>query len=379
MRILHFITSLRTGGAERLVTDLAPRLRDMGHHVEVLVIDGTRTHFTDRLEQHGIAVSHLSMGEKSMHNPLLCMRMRSFLRKNDFNIVHTHNTPCQAFAAAAAPRGTILVTTEHNTGNRRRDAIWGHLADKLLYRRYRTIISCGSETTRSLLYYMPALADKTVTIPNGIDLTAFADAEAAADIQQRFPGKKIICMVAAFRKQKDHATAIRALALLPADYVLVLAGTGDTLDECRAQAAQAGIEQRIFFAGIRPDVPSVFKAADVAVLSTHYEGFGLAAVEAMASGRPLVASDVDGMRGTVTPGGILFPDSDAEALASTIMALCRNASLRAATIEAGLRRAADFDIARTAEGYNAAYMALCTPNSSEKTMNSNNKPFINTH
>lgn len=359
MRILHFITSLRTGGAERLVTDLAPRLRDKGHHVEVLVIDGTRTHFTDRLEQQGIAVSNLSTGEKSMHNPLLCLRLRSFLREKRFDIVHTHNTPCQAFAAAVASSSTMLVTTEHNTSNRRRAKSWGLAADKLLYSRYRAIISCGDETTRSLLSYMPGLTDKTHTIANGIDLSTFINAEAATDIRQHFPNKRIICMVAAFRPQKDHATALRALALLPDDYALVLAGTGDTLDECKSLARQAGVDDRVLFSGVRKDVAAVFKAADIAVLCTHYEGFGLAAVEAMASGRPLVASDVDGLRSTVTPGGILFPDGDAKALADTIQALCTNSSLRAATIKAGTCRAAEFDICRTAQGYHDIYMSLC--------------------
>ena len=158
-------------------------------------------------------------------------------------------------------------------------------------------------------------------------------------------------MVAAFRPQKDHATVLRALSLLPDDYALVFAGTGDTLEEQIHMAKTLGIQERVMFAGASSGIASLYAAADVAVLSTHYEGFGLAAVEAMASGRPLIASDVDGLRHTVAPGAILFPDGDAEALASKIHMLCSDRKLWQDTVDACRRRAADFDIENTAQGY----------------------------
>ena len=67
MKILHFITSLRTGGAERLVCDLTPRLRDMGNEVEVLLMDGTRTPLFSELEGQGIRISALSEGDEKPH------------------------------------------------------------------------------------------------------------------------------------------------------------------------------------------------------------------------------------------------------------------------------------------------------------------------
>lgn len=355
MKILHFITSLRTGGAERLVLDLIPRLRAIGHEVDLLVMDGTDCIFTSLASERGIKVNSLGIGATAMHNPLLAGRLRRFLIKGHYDIVHTHNTPCQMLTAAVAPRNIVLVTTEHNTDNRRRNNKLWRPIDRMMYSRYRSIIACGEETASSLCAYMPELSHKISVVSNGIDLSAFAVATRATDIRQRFPTQKIIVMVAAFRPQKDHATVLQALSLLPDDYALVLAGTGDTLEEHINMAKTLRVQERVMFAGARSDVASLYAASDVAVLATHYEGFGLAAVEAMASGRPLIASDVDGLRHTVAPGAILFPDGDAEALADKIHMLCSNRQLWQDTVDACRRRAADFDIENTAQGYNDIY------------------------
>lgn len=355
MKILHFITSLRTGGAERLVLDLIPRLRAIGHEVDLLVMDGTDCIFTSLASERGIKVNSLGIGATAMHNPLLAGRLRRFLIKGHYDIVHTHNTPCQMLTAAVAPRNIVLVTTEHNTDNRRRNnKLWCPI-DRMMYSRYRSIIACGEETASSLCAYMPELSHKISVVSNGIDLCAFAEAPPAADIRQRFPTQKIIVMVAAFRPQKDHATVLRALSILPNDYALVLAGTGDTLEEHINMAKDLGVYERVFFAGTRPDITSIYAAADVTVLATHHEGLSLAAVEAMASGRPFIASDVDGLRHTVAPGAILFPDGDAEALAGIIHMLCCDRQLWNDTAEACRLRAADFNIEDTAQGYNDIY------------------------
>lgn len=355
MKILHFITSLRTGGAERLVLDLIPRLRAIGHEVDLLVMDGTDCIFTGLASERGIKVNSLGIGATAMHNPLLAGRLRRFLIKGHYDIVHTHNTPCQMLTAAVAPRNIVLVTTEHNTDNRRRNnKLWCPI-DRIMYSRYRSIIACGEETASSLSAYMPELSHKISIVSNGIDLSAFAGTIPAADIRQRFPTQKIIVMVAAFRPQKDHATVLQALSLLPDDYALVLAGTGDTLEEHISMAKTLGIQERVMFAGTRSDIASIYATSDVAVLSTHHEGLSLAAVEAMASGRPLVASDVDGLRNTVVPGAMLFPDGDPEALADKMHMLCSNRQLWQDTVDACRRRAADFDIENTAQGYNDIY------------------------
>ena len=91
MKILHIITSLRTGGAERIVADLCPCLQKTGDEISVLLLDGTRTALYDQLEQAGTPIETLSKGWRAMRNPFLLPRLFRYLKGNAFDIVHTHN------------------------------------------------------------------------------------------------------------------------------------------------------------------------------------------------------------------------------------------------------------------------------------------------
>lgn len=358
MRILHFITSLRTGGAERLVTDLLPRFRDAGHEVSLLLMDGTRTPLYDELERKGIRTDALSSGWRSMRNPLLINRLKRYLKEHPVDILHTHNTACQLLAAVAARRLPVaLVTTEHNTTNRRRGWKGFRPVDRWMYRQYRQIICVGEETRSGLLSYLDdeGIAAKTQVVPNGIDLSRFRDAVPDPEILA-LPGHKVT-MVAAFRPQKDHATLIRAMQYLPEDYRLLLAGGAETredqetLRQCREQVARLGLGNRVRFLGVRQDIPELLAASDAVVLSTHHEGFGLAAVEAMASGKVLILSDLEVLRNVTGNTGLFFPCGDAEELARLIRLGCEDLTCAERLQEQCRNRAKKYDINTNAQAY----------------------------
>ncbi|MDD6026783.1 MAG: glycosyltransferase, partial [bacterium] len=117
MKILHVITSLRTGGAEKLMVDLLPRLRRKDDEVDLLLFDGTPTPFLRQLEDLGIRIFSLSIGE-NVYNPMNIFRLRRFI--HGYDIVHTHNTACQLFVPLArliTRSKPLLFTTEHSTSN----------------------------------------------------------------------------------------------------------------------------------------------------------------------------------------------------------------------------------------------------------------------
>lgn len=362
MRILQVITSLRTGGAERLVVDLSMQLKLAGDGVEILLFDGTETPLKSEAEAAGIPVHVLSKGWRAMRNPLLFFKLTRFLRKNKFDIVHTHNTACQLLTAVSSCFVPFrLVTTEHNTDNRRRRWRWYRVVDRWMYGRYQRIFCVGEETKSDLAGYLDCdrLTEKLIVINNGIDVQKFADAIPAPDLAA-VEGHKIL-MVSAFRPQKDQQTLIRALAVLPIDYSLFLAGGSETAEdqkcqeECRQLVKELGLMQRAHFLGVRADVPQLLSAADVVVLSTAYEGMSLSILEAMASGRPLLASDVPGVHDLVSGAGLLFPFGDDRRLAELIRQVCENPSF-AAEVGAKCRvRAAAYDVAETARRYLQEY------------------------
>ncbi|EKX87716.1 glycosyltransferase, group 1 family protein [Alloprevotella sp. oral taxon 473 str. F0040] len=357
-KTLHVITSLRTGGAERLMVDLLPRLQERGLQVELAVLDGTATDFYSALEAQGIPIHALGMGVRAMHSPCCIPALRRLMRQ--FDIVHTHNTPSQYFVAIAsmgmklAPK---LVTTEHNTTNTRRNIPWLRCVDSWMYSRYAEIIGVSQSTTQALLDYLPQLPH-CLTINNGIVVTKFQEAFPANDIIEQYSQYKRLVVAAAFRAQKDHETIIRALHLLPDDYHLLLAGDGNRRKIVEEFGAQEQLSQRVHFLGNRNDVANVLKAADVIVMSSRYEGLSLSSLEGLASGRPVVASDVPGLREIVGNAGILFPQGDAQALAKTILALEEHPKLRQQTIEKGLQRAHQYDISTMIEAYWQVYQSL---------------------
>ena len=140
-------------------------------------------------------------------------------------------------------------------------------------------------------------------------------------------------------------------------YHLFLAGGAETpenqhiFDECKARARNLNVH----FLGIRQDVPALLAAADVIVLSSLHEGMSLSVLEGMASGKPLITSDVDGLRDLVSGAGLLFPPGDAEKLAALLRQVCENPTLAR---EIGARcqeRARQYDIAETARRYREEY------------------------
>ncbi|MCR5464826.1 MAG: glycosyltransferase family 4 protein [Bacteroidales bacterium] len=330
MRILQFITSLRPGGAERLVTDLALCFREAGNDVSLLLLDGSQTPFLEELERAGIQVTALSKGYRSMRNPFLIFKLTRFLKDGRFDIIHTHNTSCQYLAAVASLFLTLrMVTTEHNTSNRRRGWSLFKPLDRWMYSRYKRVFCVGEETLARLSEYVgPSLDGKSVLVRNGINIKKFTDAVPDSEISSA-PGYKVI-MVAAFRAQKDQATLIRSMALLTEDYHLFLVGGVDlpedepNLKKCLALTESLGLVDKVTFLGKKANVPSLLAAADAVVLSTHYEGMSLSVIEGMASGKPFVASDVMGVREQVKDAGVLFQESDEAALANVLKTLRDN-------------------------------------------------------
>ena len=362
MRILQVITSLRTGGAERLVVDLSKQMRLAGNEVEILLFDGTVTPLKAEAEAAGVPVRALSKGWQAMRNPLLFFKLLRELRRNRYEVIHAHNTSCQLLLAMASCfRHLRLVTTEHNTDNRRRRWRGYRPVDRWMYGRYCRVVCVGEETRQALAAWLgrPELTNRLTVIPNGIDVSTFEGAIPSEAISSQ-QGRKIL-MISAFRPQKDHPTLIRALSMLPEEYRLFLAGGSETdedrkyLNECKQLVAELGLSDRVDFLGIRSDVPQLLAAADVVVLSTAYEGMSLSLLEAMAAGRPLIASDVPGVQDLVSGAGLLFPFGDDQRLAELIRQVCEDPSF-AAEVGAKCRaRAADYDVAETARRYLQEY------------------------
>lgn len=342
MKILHVITSLRTGGAERLMVDMLLRMKAKGHEVDLCVFDGVRTPFYEELGSKGVRVIPLGHSVYSLVN---LFKLIPLMR--GYDIVHSHNTACQYFVAIASFFSKCKIyTTEHNTSNRRRNG-WWRMLDRWMYGRYDKVVCISELTKKNLLQHIgDSFEKKCVIIYNGIDLTAFANSSLPSN------GKTIL-MVSAFREQKDQETLIKAMKELPSDYMLKLAGGGEErlINKCKQLVQKLHLDERVKFLGVRTDIPALLNAANVVVLSSHYEGLSLSSLEGMASGRPFVASDVEGLRDIVGGYGVLFPHGDSIALANIIRKLCEDALYAKEVAVRCQARAKMFDVETMVQNY----------------------------
>lgn len=358
MKVLHVITSLNIGGAEKLMVDLLPRLKQRGVEVELLVFVGTRTMFYDQLEREGIKITAFSE-RGSVYNPLHLVRLFRFLKKKHFDVVHTHNTAPQLFAALVAVFcSVVLVTTEHNTSNRRREWKWYRLIDRWMYSKYNRVICISDAAEHNLREYLECDTTnlKFFTIYNGVDVNKYTEALPFTDYQTP---RKVVTMVAGFRNQKDQDTLIRAMLHLPKEeYELWLVGDGERRGELEVLVANLELNDQVKFWGIRGDVPSLLKRSDVVVMSSHFEGLSLSNIEGMSVGKPFIASDVDGLHEMTSGAGLLFTHGDDKQLAELIQTLIGDSVLYKQIATQCLQRAKLYDISKMVDGYLRVYECI---------------------
>lgn len=354
MKVLHIITSLQTGGAEKLMVDLLPRFNKQGIQTDILLLNGQDTPFKQQLQKAGVRIWELGQGG-SVYNPLHILRLISHIRKYD--IVHTHNTAPQLFTAIAAlfAPNVRLVTTEHSASNRRRNLSWYKCIDKWMYRQYHKIICISDKTEDNLRTYLNSNRAQITTIYNGVDVERFSN---ATPIPLPTKSNKVIAMVAGFRHEKDQPTVIRSLAMLPSEFRLILVGDGERRSEFESLAEALCVTDRCHFFGVRMDVPQILKSVDYIVISSHWEGLSLSSIEGMSVGKPFIASDVDGLHEMVVGAGILFEHENAQQLAEIIMRLDADKELYNKTAEACYAKAKQFDISVMVDGYIKVYESL---------------------
>jgi D-inositol-3-phosphate glycosyltransferase len=201
-------------------------------------------------------------------------------------------------------------------------------------------VICATEAERALIRRLyRADAGKVSVIPLGVDLDRFRPADQAeARHALGLNGERIILFVGRLEPLKGVDILINAAASLESDVecsVLIVGGDESSKTQVarlRSLARQRGIEERIAFVGAvdHEMLPLYYNAADVCVVPSHYESFGLVAVEAMASGVPVVASRVGGLMGTIKDGetGYLIPWLCPEPFAERIELLLDNEPLR---------------------------------------------------
>ena len=356
MRVLQVIDSLLLGGAEVLLEQMVPLFARRGVACDVYSLNSADSPLRKSLIARGTRV--YSPLQASVYSPLHVRSLAAHLKRESYDLVHVHLFPAQLWAALAvkvAKTKVPLLTTEHNTYSRRRRMGYKTI-DRWMYAQYDRIACISDATAQALLKWQPKLQSKLRQCPNGVNVDRFSNvsAQSKLDLFSIKNDSFVILSVGRMEFQKDHATTIRALGLLP-DVHLAIVGAGPMRADLQKLVENLGLVDRVHFLGRRSDVPKIMRAADVFVQSSRFEGFGIAALEAMASGLPVIATQVGGLADVVGDAGMLFEVGDEHQLAEHLKQLFSDRELRESLVQRGKARAEAFSLEKTIICYERLY------------------------
>ncbi len=359
MKVLQFINSIGAGGAEKLLVDALIKYNEKDIQVDLLAITDIPSPFLEKLNRHPqIKVMFLGKG-LNVYNPIHILKLNKYFR--EYDVIHVHLFPAMYWTSLAKLISTKrhkIVFTEHNVTNRRRNKFFFKLVDRLIYKNFNKIVSISDSVDESLRHHLGNSFSNIVKIYNGIDLEEIKQAQAYSKSELDLPENSIaLLQVSSFTPQKDQKTLIKSLLYLPKEVVVLFAGDGPLRDECEQLAQKLGLEDRVYFLGIRSDVPRLLKTSDIVVLSTHYEGLSLASVEGLVSGNPFIASDVPGLTEVVIDAGLLIPDNDDQVLAEQVNKLIGDRGFYDSVVQKCMQRAEKFNIDNMVDNYYKLYQS----------------------
>ncbi|SIS10380.1 glycosyltransferase family 4 protein [Natronorubrum thiooxidans] len=363
-RVFHLITRLLKGGAEAKTIATVQGLE--GYEFTVGYGAEADPDQVAALEQDGIRTQRFRTIRH--YNPVTTvpavLAVARYLRKHEFDLVHTHSTEAGIIGRfAAALAGTpAVVHTVHGVP----------FADDRNDLLERFILACeraAAPRTDRIVTNADAIADdylrrgigqleQYTTVYSGIDLEQFRDVEPAVDIDG--DGVRIL-MVGRLADGKGFDVLLEALEQLPAEAVSVyLVGDGPQRAFLEREIARRGFEETVSLLGYRSDVPAIMAACDVFVLPSYREGTPRVITEAMASGLPVVATDIAGIPEQVADGdsGYLIQPGDETALASRLEELIASRERRQAFGAAGRERVTRFSDEQMLADLEAVYQEL---------------------
>ena len=273
------------------------------------------------------------------------------------HIVHTHTSKAGILGRWAAffAKVPIIVHTPHG------HVFWGYFNrlktsafvffERLTARITDRIITLTEQEKKEHLRFAIASEGEFTVIHSGVDLTGFSNAKVDAPEMRKKLGipeeSFVVGTVGRLTPVKGHRYLIEAAAELvrqKTDILFVFLGDGELLNDLTEMATALGIKDNVKFLGWRPDVADVMATFDIFVLPSLNEGMGKVLVEAMAMGKPIIASNVGGIHDLITDGenGLLVSPADHEAIADAILSLYRDSAKTKRLCEKGKAIAAGY-------------------------------------
>jgi glycosyltransferase involved in cell wall biosynthesis len=349
MKILHLTTHLNIGGISQYVTTLAKALKNRGHKVFVASSGGE---LEKVLSSEGIKHIYVNIRTKSELSPKVIgsfFALKTFLRKEKIDLIHAHTRVAQVIAALLSFwRNVPYVTTCHGFFKRRLGrrifGCWGERA-----------IAISEAVRNQLIHDFNVDEEKALLIHTGIEVARFIkniSQEEKSRLKRRWNLDKafVVGTIGRLSPVKGQDVLLKAAKELAADFSdikIVLVGGGPDEKRLRRLSKTLKLDKNVIFIPSVGDTTEILPAIDIFVFPSIKEGLGLSLMEAMASGKPCIASRVGGIKSLIEDGvtGLLVTPGDPDELARAIKCMINDANkAELFKNEARKRIIKDFDI-----------------------------------
>ena len=336
---LHIDTARTWRGGQSQVLTTVMGLRALGHRT--LLVAHSEGELRQRANE---GLDLLALAPKTEMDLTAAWRLSRILKQLKPDIVHAHDPHGVAMAGLALSMSTQLAKPPLVAARRVDFHLRGSSLSRWKYRQVDCFI-CASEAIRQMLIGDGVPAARAVTVHEGIDLERVESAPPAnlhedLWLPHHAPIVGNVAALVAHKGQRHLIEAARLVLPQVPDARFVIAGEGELRPALERQIKDHHLEKHVLLAGFRPDVLSLHKAFDIFVMSSVTEGLGTSLLDAMAAGKPVVATMAGGIPEVVIDGetGFLVPPRDHDAMAGAIVKLLKDDALRHRMGEAGRAR-----------------------------------------
>lgn len=341
------------GGAEHMVADIVSAIDMQRVELRVFCVygSGQGNDMESRIAAKGVAIEYIGKGKG--FSPAALARLYHSLSRYDPDVVHTHLYSCVYVLPWIFTHRVHMLHTFHNIPeieNRRAVRRW--LMRFAIRIGKVTPVAISDENQGLLMKYYRLQAESVPVVKNPVRIAKFRTAERAVHAPIRFvtlgrlsPQKNHRLMLHAFRAALDRGISA----------TLLIAGDGELKEELLSELRELELVDAVSLVGYIENVAPLLASSDVFVLSSNYEGLPISALEAMASGLPIISTDVGGMRDLISGNGILVPKEDCHALSGAMVRLAQDHELRLAMGQCSERLVQPYSDDTAAEHYLALY------------------------
>ncbi len=344
-KIVHVITGLDAGGTERALLAMLPRLREMGLQQRVFCILGEGLIGKELIRQ-GIPVTYL--GYSKWYDVLrISVLLFTMLRRETPDVLVTYLIHADLFGRIIGKLAGVKKIVSYKRGSL---LSWEFLQyAEWMTKKLVTHYIVVSDELRDVLEHRLSVDQRKIShIRNGIDISIYekatSDRKRVRDELNLEPEDITIGIIAKLRPGKGHRglfesfqSVIEQRRDLPLRLIVV--GDGSQEQYLKRHAHNLGIEEKTIFTGYQQEIPSILSALDIFVLPTQFEGMSLALLEAMASQKPIITTNIRANLEVVDEScALLIPPSDTDALTEAIITMASDAELRKALAQRAYMR-----------------------------------------